>query len=653
MATCECHELRRVRSYPPDPRHSDLQSVSTLTTLTEHDSAAEQPPRSLSFWETLGPLRALFYLVAFSSTFTVLNCLFIYFVLLREIVETPGPVMWDATKTNYIVTLLSQISAILTDATIKGVLTATRPMLAARKRGSSWASWVAMGASGWSTIFQVSAANLFLNPWCLLRLALPVLALGIGSVVKFNADFGYYFKASNATMPVYAGLTPVNSKALDFITPADLSMFLSMFTTGLLTNTMFASPFAIDGCDPPCRSVALPGSLSTARQVSAHLNSSLYSTPTFASSSTVRFDNATGMLIRYDPLSPQDLKFDLPTECIYTGQQMRNGLQLCFRQDNLSLLVAWSACPKPVLDAGLCNPGGPDLPPWRTEPLVSGTNMSLYQFRTTTSYDRSTQAILDIHLISDPKQIPIPVETYLSIFTRALIPLENVTLDDTYGIGALIHQLTWIYRTYNKTFPDDRKSPVAMLQNLLATPVQFAVTSEVYANYSAAERGLAPLKPFPLPEDMITFARGGEATTKLVILPWAGWLFIAVDLLVHVVALGWFLWAVRCLWMARKRDGVGLWETETGMAEGDGIRAAHRARVVWVEEGRLWRMMRRVMWWRKGMEKGEKLGEEGESLLEVVLREKGKEEKVSKEGVSPWWLARRNRNMRVREVLGW
>jgi hypothetical protein len=98
--TCGCHELRRVRSYPPDPKHLDLRSVSTLTTLAEHETTTEQFGKPLTFWDTLRPLRALFYLVAFSSTFTVLNCLFVYFVLLREIVETPGNVMWDATKTN-------------------------------------------------------------------------------------------------------------------------------------------------------------------------------------------------------------------------------------------------------------------------------------------------------------------------------------------------------------------------------------------------------------------------------------------------------------------------------------------------------------------------------------------------------------------------
>jgi hypothetical protein len=101
---CQCHELRRVKSYPPDPPSSDisseLRSASTLTTLTDENKHEEVSARPTSFWDAVRHLHSLFYLVAFSTTFSVLNCLFVYYVLLKQYVETPGPVMWDATKTN-------------------------------------------------------------------------------------------------------------------------------------------------------------------------------------------------------------------------------------------------------------------------------------------------------------------------------------------------------------------------------------------------------------------------------------------------------------------------------------------------------------------------------------------------------------------------
>jgi hypothetical protein len=358
------------------------------------------------------------------------------------------------------------------------------------------------------------------------------------------------------------------------------------------------------------------------------------------------------MLIRYDPLSPEPLNFNLSTECVYAGHHLSNGLQICLRQSNLSLLVAWSACPKPLLDAKTCNPPGIDLAPWRTEPMLSGTRMSLYRLQTTASYDRSTQTILDIQPLSDPEPIPLRAETYSAVFTRALVPAANASLEDISCIGALIYQLTWMHRTYNKTFPGDQESPVAMLQNLLAIPIQFVVTAEVYANYSASELNLPALKPFPFPDEMITTARGGEASTKLVILPWAGWLFIAVDMVAHVLAVGWFGWALRCA--LKLRRGVGVGDVETGVAEVDGITAAWRARVMWVEERRWWRVVKRVIrkmvWWRRRTCREERRCTEGERLLDCVLNGDGKDGE-KKRGESVFKTAWRNRNMRVKEKM--
>lgn len=451
-------------------------------------------------------------------------------------------------------------------------------------------------------------------------------------------------------MAVYAGLTPPSVVALDIISPADLSMYLSMFSNGLLTNTMFAIPFTMDDCKAPCRSVALPGSLTTARIFGPALNSSLYSTSLFSNSSAIRFDNATGMVIRYEPPPPNVLPFNTTSECIYTGEQVNNGLQICFRQDNLSLLVGWSACPKSLLDSNLCN-SGPNPTAWRTDPIVSTTRMSLYRLATTTSYDRSTQAILDMNPLGEPIPLALSANDFTKIFTRALVPSpipSNTTTpqnqDNIHGINALIHQLTWIHRTYNKTFPGDEQSPISMLQNLLATPVQFAVVSQIYANYSTTEKGYAATKAFPLGEEMVTLARGGEASTMLVILPWAGALFIVVDGVVHALAVGWLAWAVR-------RGGVGIGgDRETGVAEVDGIRAAERARVRWSGERGWWACVKGrfnlLLWWKGGREGfGEKDGGEGESLLKEVL-EGGFGEKMS-----AWKLARRNLDMRVKEVF--
>lgn len=74
---------------------------------------------------------------------------------------------WDASKTNLVVSILSQISAYLTDATLKSLLGVLRTVFLTGTDGSSFASYVGLGeASGFLTVFQVAAMNWFINFWC-------------------------------------------------------------------------------------------------------------------------------------------------------------------------------------------------------------------------------------------------------------------------------------------------------------------------------------------------------------------------------------------------------------------------------------------------------------------------------------------------------
>lgn len=75
---------------------------------------------------------------------------------------------------------------------------------------------------------------------------------------------------------------------------------------------------------------------------------------------------------------------------------------------------------------------------------------------------------------------------------------------------------------------------------------------------------------------MITTAAGCESRSKFVILPWAGWVFIAVDTAVHVMVVAFVVWIVQS---AAEIGAEGEEEEETGVVEVDGIRAAKRARV--------------------------------------------------------------------------
>lgn len=387
------HPLTPTPRPPPNPIDPPSASTSRATTLA--------PPTAPPSLATLTrPLRPLLYLTSTSLTFFLLFAAFIHVVLLREHVIT-GRVEWSATKTNYVVSVLSIISVFLTGGMLKALLGALRPVRAARERGSSWAAWTAQGSSSWVTVVQVAAANWFLEGWCLVRIVLPVLGLVVGSVVKcefgfclvdlvsslllsdcsffpllsshhpllsspfhpsplvgcdadtstVKADFGFNFvtavgtKAANLT--VYAGLIPPDIDQLKFVTQADLAMFMNTWSASMLSNAMFALPYTkLAGCAPgKCRGVILPGAINLARRYGPALNESIYSVDTFAGTTAVRLMNVTGMVVRYDVPAAEDLVFDLARDCVYTGEQAENGLQMCFRQVGDSMLAGKSFFP--------------------------------------------------------------------------------------------------------------------------------------------------------------------------------------------------------------------------------------------------------------------------------------------------------------------
>ena len=109
--------------------------------------------------DQLRPVQSAMWLFVTSALFYTIYCVFISIVLLRDTVH------WDASTTNYIFTVLSQISALLTNAMLKSLLTAVRPALAAREGGSAFSTWMAQGSSGWMTAAQLAVSDYFLNVW--------------------------------------------------------------------------------------------------------------------------------------------------------------------------------------------------------------------------------------------------------------------------------------------------------------------------------------------------------------------------------------------------------------------------------------------------------------------------------------------------------
>ncbi|KAK0610637.1 hypothetical protein B0T17DRAFT_621102 [Bombardia bombarda] len=533
-------------------------------------------------------LKSLIITSTISSLFCVFYCTFVYIVLIEQHVQTPG-VFWDASKANLVVGVLSQTSALLTDAAMKALLGALRPALLAMAEGTSFATWVGLGASDWITVLQVAAAEWFLNVACDFRhvvfrsatLSMPVMALAFGSILKFQADFEPIFVPSNTTMPIYAGLIAPDLQSVNLITAADLSMFFETWGSNMLSTSKYAQDLPMNDCTDNCRSVMLPGGLGIARQAKQALNETVFTGNTFDSFQTIRIDKAVGFVIKYEVTDSSSLQFDLDKECVYAGAQISNGLQVCIKQDGMSMIVGWSACPKHLLDDSACNTNTT----WRSLPITSATRMSLYQQSSSTTYDRESQAIANITPIGSPIQTPLSAANYTQIFTKALVPSTTASQADTYNIDTFIYTSSWMHRTFLKSFPDDHNSTVTYLHNILAVPVQFAVVANIYANYTLADLDVKDFSiRFPLSENMLTVATGGQSSSRLRILPWAGYLFIAADVSVHVVVLGWIIWLLRG---ADERVLKG----RTGVVDLAAVREADTA--VWYVRGK----RRAIRWW--------------------------------------------------------
>lgn len=133
---------------------------------------------------------------------------------------------------------------------------------------------------------------------------------------------------------------------------------------------------------------------------------------------------------------------------------------------------------------------------------------------------------------------------YRTVFRAILTPGPNATFNDISNINALIYAMTWSHRTYVKSFPDDKDTTTSNLRNVLAVPFQHTTTATIFGNYTASEHGLKAVTQFILPDEMITTATGGTSRSRLAILWWTGWLFVAGDAAVHLVILVGLLWVL-------------------------------------------------------------------------------------------------------------
>jgi hypothetical protein len=230
--------------------------------------------------------------------------------------------------------------------------------------------------------------------------------------------------------------------------------------------------------------------------------------------------------------------------------------------------TGWAACPQDLLNANECNSNFT----WTSGPMEWSTAMSLYRQFTTTTYNRQNLSMVDTQTTSDPELMFLNASEYTTILNQVLVPNINSTQSDNSSINALTYALTWMHRTYAEVFPSDNTSLITNLYNFLVVPQLFMVTAVQVSNYTVSESGLqSTLGNFSLPDDMITTATGGWSNSRLVILPWTGYLFIAGDVAVLLFVLGGIVWILL--------QPHQLYPS-TGVEELDFLRCAEKARCV-------------------------------------------------------------------------
>ncbi|KAK5651339.1 hypothetical protein OQA88_12572 [Cercophora sp. LCS_1] len=555
---------------------------------------SQHPP----LWRNISSIRLLLSSFVACLVFSVLYCLFIYHVLIRQQPKV-GLVLFDAPTSNLLISIFSQVFVLLADSLVCGLLDILRAALASREGGTSASSFFGIsGATGWLSVFRLASVNGFRDVWCNFRLLVPVLGL-----LFVQATFDYHFAPGTVSTPVYAGLVPIDIKLLENIRTADLWIYFQSFTGILLDHPRYAVPFPMDDCAGNCTSVLLPGGLEMVRQYSPHLNLSIYHGGLF-SEEAINIESSRGMVLVFERMT--DYVFDWEKDCLYAGSQINDSVQVCVKQEGESVVAGmssfpltsykfhsledfallpssriceaeadrpmtftgWTSCPEGLWATSQCKS-------WNTTaPLEWTTKFTGFFQPTTVTYDRTNSSIISTtphppfpslsstsqpsssstSLSPSPREhVPLSAADYLTLFRAVLLP--NLFSDQlaTSKINAITYDITWLHRTYQVSFPDQKDAPLRYLRNFLAVPIQFGVVAVEFANYSQSPEILRAFwgpQGLGLPEDMKSVATGGWSSTRLVIREWTGWVFIAG---VAVLLLGV---TVGGLWVARRRVGV-------------------------------------------------------------------------------------------------
>ncbi|KAK3386865.1 hypothetical protein B0H63DRAFT_141637 [Podospora didyma] len=562
-------ESRFDLKHPSESWPSQAASQSELTPshtfpLSSQNEDTDRP----NLRRNLKPIKSLISSFFVYLIFTILYALFIYSVLIKKNPQV-GALLLDASTANLLISVFSQVFVIASDALICGLLDSLRTALAGRARGTSASAFFGIGAAtAWPSVFWLALVNRFRDIWCNFRVLLPILGLVFGSVLKFQATFDYHFAPGPIRVPVYAGVIPMDTRLIEAVRTGDLWVYFQSFTATFLENPRYAAPYALGPCDGSgaCRAALLPGGLELARQVSPNLNLTVFHGGIFNNVEAIRIERSRGVALTYEtPVNGS--VFNWAQDCMIAGEQMGDGVQLCVRQEGESVIAGWTSCPELIFQAKQCSLNRS----WMNQPMEWSTKMTAFKQFTTVTYDRTNGTIIDVKATPDPnpQHMPLDATDYRRIWNKILLlPKDNTSTTPLIQtkVNSILYDLTWLHRTYQVSFPDQKQTPVNYLHNFLAVPLQFSIVAHEFVNYTHPLIAQV-LGGLPLPEEMQTVAVSGWSSSRLIIQEWTGWVFISGSVAVLVSAM------VCIVWIATRPDP--LFST-TGVPELDILRVTER-----------------------------------------------------------------------------
>ncbi|KAF3805791.1 hypothetical protein GCG54_00005155 [Colletotrichum gloeosporioides] len=504
-------------SHQPVPSNPDFLNAAGETAYASPSRPRAVTDRSLR--ENCRPIGLALTAWITSLIFTVVYSLFIYHVLF-EGNPVIGSWTFDASLTNLLLSLLSQLYAMLLAYVVLSLSDALRWSLASRSGrvdGASASSFFQLSpATDWFSTMKFIFKGRFRSNW---------------GVISFED----YFIKQGVTVDVYAGNIPPDVSILGLISTAYLDGFFDTWTQQLLNYPRYATTWKMKGCTEDCSVSFLPGGMEIARKVGPLLNSTILKGGLFNNTESIMIQGAPGMVARFEPVA-DGFEFDIEEDCNVYQTPLGDALQMCKKQFGDSVAAGWRACPSFFQFTRAC---ATQLS-WTRAPLVSKTLFTAYRQNATTTYSQKDLSIQHAEPISEPVRVKMSVPDMDLIWNRIFVPRPLSSQLDLESINITIARMAWKYRTYTEFFPDNEMH-VELLQNFLSVPLQFAITAMQYANYTLA----LPADKRTFPPELLTTATGGRSIKRFVSHPWTVLVFIAAGSSVVMLTGFGFWWILK------------------------------------------------------------------------------------------------------------